>query len=43
VVDVTGKFSWAFFAAAVVAAIRLFCWLVVIPRIEPLEWADEPG
>ena len=38
VVDVTGKFSWAFFAAAVVAAIGLVCWLVVIPKIELIDW-----
>jgi len=35
---VTGKFSWAFFAAAVVAAIGLVCWLVVIPKIELIDW-----
>ena len=40
VVDVTGHFSWAFFAAAVVAAVGLICWLVVIPKIELIDWGE---
>jgi MFS family permease len=44
VVDVTGQFGPAFLAAAVVALIGVFCWLVVIPKIEPLDWdAGAPG
>jgi MFS family permease len=40
VVDVTGQFGPAFLAAAVVALIGVFCWLVVIPKIEPLDWGE---
>jgi len=40
VVDITGQFGPAFLMAAVVALVGVFCWLVVIPRIEPLDWGE---
>jgi MFS family permease len=38
IIDATGKFQLAFLAAAFIAAIGLVCWMVVIRRIEPIEW-----
>jgi MFS family permease len=38
IIDATGKFQLAFLAAAFVAAIGLVCWMVVIRRIEPIDW-----
>jgi MFS family permease len=43
IIDATGKFQLAFLAAAAVAALGLVCWMVVIRRIEPIEWAAETG
>jgi len=40
IIDATGRFQLAFVAAAVVAAVGLVCWMVLIPRIEPLAWPD---
>jgi MFS family permease len=41
IIDATGKFQLAFLAAAFVAAIGLVCWMVVIRRIEPIDWSRE--
>jgi len=38
IIDVTGRFSLAFVAAALMYAIGLFCWTVGIRRIEPIIW-----
>ena len=40
VIDLTGQFGAAFLVAAGVALIGVFCWLVVIPKIEPLDWGE---
>jgi len=40
VVDVTGQFGPAFLMAAGVALVGVVCWLVVIPKIEPLDWGQ---
>jgi MFS family permease len=40
IIDATGHFELAFLAAAVVAGIGLVCWIVVIRRIEPLDWSE---
>jgi len=40
VVDVTGQFGPAFLAAAVIALVGVFCWLVVIPKIEAIDWGE---
>jgi MFS family permease len=39
-IDLTGKFSIAFLAAAGVALVGVFCWLVVIPKVEPIDWGE---
>jgi len=41
IIDATGKFQLAFLAAAAVAAMGLICWMVVIRRIEPIDWTDK--
>ena len=41
IIDATGKFQLAFLAAAGVAAVGLLCWMVVIRRIEPIDWSQE--
>jgi cyanate permease len=41
IIQATGKFQLAFLAAAGVAALGLVCWLLVIRRIEPIEWAAD--
>ena len=38
IIDVTGRFSLAFVAAALMYAIGLFCWTFGIRRIEPIIW-----
>ena len=38
VIDRTGHFFWAFIAAAVVAAMGVLGWGVLIRRVEPLRW-----
>jgi MFS family permease len=38
VIDVTGRFTWAFVVAAFIAGIGLFCWTIGISRIEPIVW-----
>jgi MFS family permease len=40
VIDLTGQFGAAFLVAAGVALVGVFCWLVVIPKIEPLDWGE---
>jgi MFS family permease len=40
VIDVTGRFTWAFVIAAFIAGIGLFCWTIGIPRIEPIVWSS---
>ena len=40
VVDVTGQFGPAFLMAAGVALVGVFCWLVVIPKIEAIDWGE---
>lgn len=40
IVDRTHSFDLAFLAAALMAALGLVCWGVVIGRVEPLAWAE---
>jgi MFS family permease len=39
-VDLTGQFSIAFALAAAVSAAGLLAWIVVMPRIAPIRWAN---
>jgi len=39
-IDLTGSFSVAFLAAAGVALVGVFCWLVVIPKVEAIDWGE---
>ena len=39
VVDWSGSFAGAFFVAAAFSAIGVFCWLLVVQRIQPVDWA----
>jgi MFS-type transporter involved in bile tolerance (Atg22 family) len=41
IVDSTGQFAWAFIIAAAVLLIGAFAWGLIVPRIEPIRWADE--
>jgi MFS family permease len=38
VVDWSGSFAGAFLVAAVLSAIGVLCWWVVVPAIRPIEW-----
>jgi MFS family permease len=38
VVDWSGSFAAAFFVAAALAAVGVFCWAVVVEAIRPVEW-----
>ena len=39
-IDVTGSFNTAFLAAAGVALVGVLSWLVVIPKIEAIDWGE---
>jgi MFS family permease len=39
VVDKTGEFTWAFAMAGLVALGGVFCWGVLIRKVEPIAWA----
>jgi len=39
IIDATGQFRLAFAAAAAIATLGLFCWMVGIRRIEPISWS----
>jgi MFS family permease len=39
VVDWTGSFAGAFLVAAGFSAIGILCWLIVVQRIRPIDWA----
>ncbi len=39
VIDRTGSYYWALLVAAAVATIGLFAWGLLVPRVEPLNWA----
>ena len=39
VVDRTGQFFWAFIVAGAVAFLGVIGWVVLIPRVETLEWS----
>ena len=39
VVDKTGQFTWAFAVAGLVALGGVFCWGVLIRKVEPIAWA----
>ena len=41
IVDSTGQFAWAFIIAAAVLLIGAFAWGLIVPRLEPIRWADE--
>jgi MFS family permease len=38
IIDLTGAFSLAFLAAALIGAVGLACWTVGLRRIEPIAW-----
>jgi MFS family permease len=38
VVDMTGRYDWAFVIAAITAAVGIVGWAVVIPSVETLAW-----
>jgi len=41
IIGATGEFQLAFLVAAFVAAVGLVCWMVVIRRVEPIDWSGE--
>jgi MFS family permease len=43
IIDLTGQFTYAFWIAAVVLLAGLFCWSIVIRRVEPLRWSPLSG
>ena len=42
IVDETGEYFWAFAVTGVVGLIGALAWGLVIPRVEPVRWPDEP-
>lgn len=42
-VDRTGQFAAAFAAAAAFTALGLVGWLIVMPKIRPIDWSAEPA
>ncbi len=42
-IDMSGQFSTAFAAAAAFTAIGLVGWLVILPRIAPIDWRLAEG
>jgi hypothetical protein len=38
IIDRTGAFGMAFLVAAGVLVVGLFCWGVLVGRVEPLAW-----
>jgi MFS family permease len=43
IVDRTGQFAWAFTIAAGVLLIGAFTWAFIVPRVEPIRWAEDVG
>lgn len=43
IIDATGSFQMAFITTAGVALSGLIGWHLLIPKVEPLDWADTPG
>ena len=39
-IDVTGNYRVAFLIAASTVVVGLICWLIVVRRVEPLDWGD---
>jgi MFS family permease len=42
-VEQTGHYSAALVVSAIVALIGLVAWLVVLPRVEPIDWSGRPA
>lgn len=42
-IDMTGQFATAFAAAAAFTAVGLVGWLVILPKIAPIDWRLEEG
>lgn len=38
IVDRTGHFTLAFVTAAVVSALGIYCWVGMVPKLEPIDW-----
>jgi len=46
IVDRTGSFTGAFITAAVIATLGTYCWVGMVPKLEPINWKSlraEPG
>jgi len=39
VIDRTGQFFWAFIIAGVMCMLGMVGWLLMIPKIAPIEWS----
>ena len=42
IVDLTGHFTLAFIAAAIVSVIGIFGWIGMVPKLAPLKWWELP-
>ncbi len=43
IVDLTGHFTLAFIAAAIVSVIGIFGWIGMVPKLAPLNWGKSPA